>query len=848
MDEIKRRLALIDQQLIGTDFHNKIVKTCPLLFIAAGLITGILIQNRITLVIPIWMILLITFAIVGVVLFYFGNSPDKSKYAVAYIALSCFVCLGALRLSLFSLPRPDDIRKYISQDQTLATIRGLIISEPFINTNNQWKFSSFTPTDPTSSFYLNVLAVDTISGWRPAGGVIFVHVDEPVYDLRAGDDIQFFCWLSGFGPPSNPGQFDFSGYMARRNIFVVASIKSRDGITLLPKSPAGIFAGIRNKMKKYTTQALLGDVATDDTRGGLLKALLLGYRRDIDSDTYEAFRKTGLLHFISLSGMHLGILIGIVWWLCKTAGLMKPARAAVCAIAVCVFLLVVPPRAPTLRAAIICWVFCASFIFCRHSNPLNTLSLAAIILLLIRPTQLFEAGWQLSFTTILGIILFTEKIEAFISEYVPKESDFGILSKLRSMILRLFAVGFAAWLGGAGILLYHFYTITPLASIWTVMVFPLICIVLTLGFAKMILYYLLPTISSLLTIIVLHVSDVLIWLVKFIAQLNISEILIGHIPIYLIILYYLIIIVALYRHPRFNRLRKYTVTLLFLSLILCLGLTKYKRTYRSNLIMTCLDVGQGQAILVQLPGKSNILFDAGSMYKNNIGGRVIIPFLNYMGINKIDAVIISHNDIDHINGIPEIVEHCSVGNIYANDAFFDNMDIWGTAKYLEDCLTEEGFKIKRLNKDVDFKSGAVLNVLWPNEQTSENGTLSDNDKSLVTSVEFINKKILLCSDIEQYAQRQLMNLYPNLRADVMTIPHHGSANTLEEGFLERFDAKILICSCNVSQYERTDYTGALRDVKLFFTPKDGAVTVKIDKSGVITTRTYLENANPSEAK
>ncbi len=842
MDEIKRKLALIDQQLSGTDFHRNITGTCPLLFAAAGLITGILIQNRINLPVFTWSIFLIVSAILSIIMFLVRRRPTKIKFYLAYISLACFICLGAIRLNNFNMPRSDDIRNITSGEPTLATIRGLVISEPHININRQWKFSEFTPTDPTSSFYFKAFEVKTKTRWEKICGNVFVHVDEPVHDLKAGDKIQLFCWLDRFEPPTNPGQFDIAGYMTRRNIFVTASIKSRDGILLLPKSPAGIATGFRNKIRQLATQAMLNDIPDEDAGNGLLQALLLGYRSDIDSDTYEAFRKTGLLHFISLSGMHLGILVGIVWWLCKIIGLLKPARAVVCAIAVCIFLVIVPLRAPTLRAAIICWVFCASFIFRRHSNPVNTLSLAAIILLLIRPTQLFEAGWQLSFATVLGIILLTERIETFASEHIPSGPAHRTISKLHSWVLRLFSVGFAAWLGGAGILLYHFFTITPLTSIWTVLVFPLVCAVLTIGFSKMVLYYLFPTISSVLAVVVLQISNILIWLVKFIAQLNISEILIGHVSVYLIILYYCMIIIVLYQHPRFARLKKTVITTMLLTTVLCLGITKYQRTYRNNLILTCLDVGQGQAILAQLPGRTNILFDAGSMYKSNVGGRTVIPFLNYIGITNIDAVIISHNDIDHINGIPEIVKYRKVGSIYANDAFFNKKDVWGTAQFLEECLAEEGFTLKRLDKEWNLTNDTRINFLWPNEQTAGNEDLSDNDQSLVSSIDFAGVKILLCSDIENYGQIELLKLYPSLKADIVVVPHHGSPNTLEKDFLEKLDANILICSCSRSQYERVDYAGTLKNKKLFFTSEDGAISVRIDKSGMITTATYTNKA------
>jgi len=576
----------------------------------------------------------------------------------------------------------------------------------------------------------------------------------------------------------------------------------------------------------------------------------LGYRGNIDSTTYRAFRKTGLLHFISLSGMHLGILVGIIWWLCKTAGLMKRARAAICITAICIFLLIVPPRAPTLRAAIICCVFCVSFFFHRYSNPINTLSLAAIILLLIRPTQLFEAGWQLSFGTVLGILLFANRIHFFLYEKVTSlpwrrerqetKPFLRIFSKLGPYLLRLFSIGLAAWLGGAGILLYHFYTITPLASIWTVLVFPLVSAILVLGFLKIILFFLLPALSAILGIIVTLLSSFLIWVVEFVAHLDISEILIGQVPLALIILYYCFVLFIGFVYFKRPLIKKVICTAMLLTMIVFLGAAKWQMTYRDNLVITCLDVGHGQAIFVQLPGKANVLFDAGSLYKSDIGGRVIAPFLDRTGINKIDAIIISHNDIDHVNGIPRIAEHCKVSEVYANKVFFDKADQWSAAKFLNDCLNDKGIKIQHLDKDLILSGSANIKILWPIEQIFQNEELGDNDKSLVALLEFAGTEILLCSDIENFAQRELLRLYPDLKADVVIVPHHGSVNTLEDNFLEKLDADILICSCDRIQYERQkQMIKAKTSARLFYTPKHGAVAVCISRNGVMETKTFV---------
>ncbi len=866
MDDIQRKLALIDQQLAGRNLHKQIVSTCPLVFVAVGLIAGILIQHTLlgSRLLWLWLILLALLTAATVFFFLIQQSSSNHhsqltthnslltthQYATAYLALACFACLGAIRLISFHQLKPNDIHNLVADVPKLATIRGLIATEPYVNKNQNWEFARFKFTDPATSFYLKLTEVETIDGWAKAAGTVRVQVDEPVLDLKAGDYIQAYCRLDRFSPPTNPGQFDVAKYLARKNVFIAASVKSRDGIKLLESPRGGIFTKVKRKMRQTATQALLGNLSLEDRSRGLLEALLLGYRGNIDSTTYRAFRKTGLLHFISLSGMHLGILVGIIWWLCKTAGLMKRARAAICIIAICIFLLIVPPRAPTVRAAIICCVYCVSFFFRRRSNSINTLSLAAIILLLIRPTQLFEVGWQLSFASVLGLLLFCERVHFFLYEKItclpwgkkaPETRPFfRVILRLGLFLLRLFSTGITAWLGGAGILLYHFYTINPFTSIWTVIAFPFIALILTIGYLKIILSLFLPTVAAVLGVIVNFLSDSLIWLVELIAHLDISEILIGQVPPALVILYYCIILFTGFVYFKRPLIKKVICTAMFLAMVVFLGAAKWQRTHRDNLVITCLDVGHGQAIFAQLPGKANLLFDAGSLYKSDIGGRIIAPFLDYAGINKIDAIIISHNDIDHINGIPRIAEHCEVGEVYANKVFFDKAEQWGAAKFLNDCLTDKGIKIRLLDTDLILIGSANIKILWPIEQILQNEELGDNDKSLVSLLEFGDTEILLCSDIENFAQRELLRLYPDLKADIVVVPHHGSVNTLEAFFLEKLDADILIYSCDRSQYERQQrMIKGKTSAKSFYTPKHGAVAVCINSDGVMETTTFV---------
>ncbi|MCP4610549.1 MAG: DNA internalization-related competence protein ComEC/Rec2 [Planctomycetes bacterium] len=856
MDEIQRKLAQIDRQLTGINLHKRIITTCPFVFVATGLIVGILLQSILLEPQLLWLwLILLSLCLPAAVLFFViqtkGKLSDYTPVLLSYTALVCFLCLGSIRLISFHQPKPNDIRNLLADESKLAVIRGMIMTEPYINKNQNWKFARFKPGGPSSSCYLKVREVESTDGWAKVTGTVRVYVSEPVLDLKAGNSIQAYCQLDRFSPPTSPGQFDTAKYLARKNIFVAAFVKSRDGIKLLQSAPAPLFTKLKNRIRQSASRALLDTLSPEESNRGLLEALLLGYRGNIDSKTYMAFRKTGLLHFISLSGMHLGILIGMVWWLCKTAGLMKPARAVICLIALAVFLLIVPPRAPTIRAAIICCVFCVSILFCRHSNPVNTLSLAVIILLLIRPTHLFEAGWQLSFAAVLAIVLFSDRIYFFISEKITDLSRrkkkqktklfFYVISKSGTYLLRLFSVGLAAWLGGAGILLYHFYTITPLASIWTLLVFPFVSLILILGYLKIILFFLLPTLSTVLGAIVAILSNWFIWIVELIAKLDMSQILIGHIPLTLIIFYYCIIIFTGFVYFRRHLMAKKVIcTVMFLSLTFFLCAMKWQRAHTSDLIITFLDVGHGQAILARLPGKANVLFDAGSRSRSDIGSRVVNPFLDYNGINKIDAIFISHNDTDHINGIPEVIEHCKVGCVYTNNNFLGRTELEGTEKYLSDYLIEKDQTIKSLFDELNLSSSANLQILWPNEEASQNKDLGDNDKSQVSLIEFAGKKILLCSDIEKYAQRELLRLYPDLKADIVFVPHHGSISTLEDDFLRKLDPDILIYSCDRTQYERQSRIIKKYDsTESLYTSKHGTINVCIDRNGLVSTKTFV---------
>ena len=845
MNDIQRRLAEIDRYFDRGPayYYKQAVSTAPLVFCAIGLIAGIIIQDHLPS--PIWsrwvlLCFCTAILILALITYFFWPAAQTLKlYILPIITTVVFICLGAVRLASFNNAPPNDIRNIVGNEPNLATVRGVIVTEPYTD-GNDWQFSKFTPADRGSSFYLELTEAEATTGWAKTSGLVRVRVNEPIFDLRAGDRIQIYCLLNKFNPSTNPGEFDMAKYMARNGVFVAGSADSRQAIELLSSDAAGLFTKIKAKLRKFAVNSLLGGPYPQTQSESLLLALVLGHRTNIDKETYNAFRKTGLLHFVCLSGMNFAMVIGFVWWVCKTAGLMKPGRAIVCTITAVVFLMVVPENAPAFRAAVICFAFCASFIFRRNSNSFNSLALAAIVLLLIKPTGIFQPDWQLSFASVLGILMLCPLFFSLLREKTIEHPWFTDFVKDKPFLhittsptpYSMFSTSFTAWLSTSGILLYHFYGIQWLASVWTVIVSPLIGLVSLLGYLKLIVAMFLPTVSVLMGVAINHLSDLLIWIVKLFAGLNISEILIGKTNGAVILLFYGLMVFAFFFRLRNPAIKKAICVTAALALVAMVAIPKWQRTHGDNLTVTILDVGHGQAILAQLPGGDNILFDAGSLSRSDVGTKVVTPFLRYSGIGKIDAVIIGHGDIDHINGLPEITGDIRTKAVYASKAFSE--DNRQTTKFLRNKLR----KIAEINNLPQKFGPAKTRVLWPTTDIQENNSISDNDKSVVTLIEYAGKRVLICSDIEKFAQREILRLYPDLKADVLILPHHGSAKTIEPAFIDKIGAAVNIASNSESSYEKHQvirYPAGLKCTAL-----DGMITVRIGKNGNVTTTTFTK--------
>jgi competence protein ComEC len=843
-DLIRLNLERLDAQTRQPPLMDRLFSEAPLIPFAVAFLLGILFVDAAYAEFHLLRIILACVLLAAAACF--GLSFKKSSTARLTLILACS-CLLAFALasvryySILVIP-PNHISHYLHDKQReLATLKGKVISP--VLTNMISTDSSIPWLEPKSSFYLKTTEIKNGPGWEKTSGIVRVQTAEPIHHVRPGNTVLIYCWLSRFEPPANPGQFDLSNYMRQHGVRLAATVETREAIEVLDSS-SSLITRARSLLHHAAANALLDETMTDDDASALASALLLGQRNTLNPLMMAAFRDTNLAHYISLSGMHVGILAGSLWVALRATGLAKRPRAALCIILILMYALIVPPRAPTMRAVILSCFFFGSVFFVQRPSPMNTLALSAIVLMFIRPYDVFSAGWQLSFLSVLGILLFYEHVRYYLLKWffypvIPFfYTRFVGAQHVLHCIIEMLAVGLSAWLAIAGILLFYFGRVNPLSPLWTVLVFPFVIVLLYAGFLKILLSAIFPTAAALLGWLVNIAASGFEKTVLLLAKIDVCRFTSYRPSMFLISVIYLLV-TALYLIPSRYEWTKKSV---LLGLVFCFFFPSVWQNImlknRNTLEMVCLSVGHGQAIVLSGPANEYILFDAGSITHQQIAEKTIAPYLQYRSIFKLDAAYLSHGDLDHINGLSDLAAYVPIRSIYSNCALIESAQKPSVEKDLKDRF-EELHQTLTLVEDYHDSKGLTITSLWPSEETAAEPSILENDKSQVLLIEYAGRKILLCGDIEIYAQQKLLHALPELRVDVLVLPHHGSTTNLNPGFVENFKPQAVIASCATNRVKNAYHPPTASGTQAFYTATDGAVTVKIKADSTLTTVGYL---------
>ncbi|MFI4860693.1 MAG: DNA internalization-related competence protein ComEC/Rec2 [Phycisphaerales bacterium JB063] len=728
-----------------------------------------------------------------------GRSGARRRASAMWLALVAVSCVSASWLiAKRDYISSDTVARFVSEEGALARVRGTVVSSPRDVSPTQGSFGDFNFRTPGTLFELEVDAIDAGGGFEPASGAILVRTRQHDHRLALGQRIEASGWLSAIGETQNPGEFDYRAYLAREGVHGRMTLIRRGNWRELAPPPRWTLLGIRRAISDAAAASLRLGLPHDPERTGLLEALLLGRRTSDIKDLSESFRAVGLAHVLSISGAHLGILLVLVWWLGRLL-IGRPTVVAWIVLAVLVlFLLAVPWRTPIVRAAVMAWVFCAGYGLGRRLRGIEMLAAAALIVLVWKPTDLFTAGFQLSFGAVGGLLLFSRPVSLWLwPEPTVQVIHPTATQQAVRWLVDFVAVSLVAFAVAVPLVMYHFQLVSPLAALLSLFALPVLTALLGVGYLKVLLGLLLPSASSLLAMPVAWLADSMVALVAQSERLPASSFPLANQPTVAWTAGAMALVVAVMA-GWFRR--RWAALLLALSLLVGLGVWEQRavpvRIAGADdpaVEVVMFGVGDGSCYLLRSGGRA-MMYDCGSQAFLRIGERSIVPALSALGVSRLEVLMLSHPDLDHYVGTLDVLDGIEVGEVVVSAEMLRDAAAHpeGATAFLLAGLRERGYEPTVAGEGWSMTLGdAALTLLWPVAGFESD---ANNDHSLVLACEAGGRRVLLNGDIQGEAIAALLGSGVDLRADVTDLPHHGSWVAESPAWLEAVDPLVALQS------------------------------------------------------
>ncbi|MBI4561500.1 MAG: DNA internalization-related competence protein ComEC/Rec2, partial [Candidatus Rokubacteria bacterium] len=555
------------------------------------------------------------------------------REALAVASLLVLVALlGLIRAGSVPLP-PDHVARLPLPART--TLEGQLVEEPI----------RFAPD--RTRLLIEVGAIQTGPERRPARGQIQATLYGEPPPLTEGQRVRGEFRLHRPVGFRNPGGFDYPAHLARGGIYLIGSGRADRLEPLTPEEPPWTV-----RVKRWALATIRRNLPP--TAGALLAGLLLGERTELPRHVDEAFRRAGVYHILAVSGFNVALIASTVFLGLMLLGMPRRLVAFVASVVVLGFALVVGGEPSVLRATVMGLLLLMALLIEREVNLINSLALAALGILLWRPGDLWEPGFQLSFAATFGILWLTPAAMAFLQSHGwPK------------WLAAAAAVSVSAQLAVTPIMLRHFNQLSLIGIAANLVVVPLAGLATTLGLAALLASLAWEWLGQ------LFFESLWLILLALRAAARLASALPGamvHLPApHWSVMAALYGVLALL--PAMRRLRGAVPVLVALACwVLAFSLWPWVRPSDGRLRVTFLDVGQGDAVFIELPDGQRLLLDGGpgGERRFDVGERVIAPFLWNRAVGQLDVVAMSHSDPDHAGGLAALIRRFRVKEFWDN--------------------------------------------------------------------------------------------------------------------------------------------------------------------------------------
>lgn len=516
----------------------------------------------------------------------------------------------------------------------------------------------------------------------------------------------------------------------------------------------------------------------------LLIAMILGDTEDLSEELKTDFLNSNLYHILSVSGGQVSnIIIGITI-LFRLLKIHKKIMDVLCIVILIEFMFLTGLTPSIIRACIMCIISLISGLIIRRYDIANSLGISLLIILINNPFAINSLSVLLSYFGFLGIIV--------LGSFTIKEVNKVIKNNILRYILNIVISSVAAQIFIFPIILYIFGTISltfifsnlliiPLSTVITIIgLFIMICPLQIFGFVE-------PLIELTINIVGFF-SNIGISKIYCIIP-NIKEIITYYVMS--LYLYYMLRRDYIYKIKHFFRKYKKIIVII---LLLSIGTSYIYKNIQKDLYINFIDVGQGDSTLITTQFNKKILIDGGGSEFGStfdVGEKTLLPYLLKKKIHKLDYVIISHFDSDHVGGILTILEELNVKQVLIPKQveYSENYN-----KFL-DIIKKRNIKVKIVGEGntINIDKNTYLDILWPEEKQITDNVLNNN--SLIVRLCYKNFKMLFTGDIEEIAEQKLLQKYENtekLTADILKVAHHGSKSSSIAEFLEKVNPRIAL--------------------------------------------------------
>jgi competence protein ComEC len=637
--------------------------------------------------------------------------------------------------------------------------------------------------------------------------------------FKLGDELRLSARIHFPRNDGNPGQFDYAGQMARDRI---------DATMTAPKdslgSPAFQIISHRSRFPSSRIESIRAHIGEFFDRNlaypenAEMRALVIGDQGEIGQPLRNAFARTGMAHLLVISGLHLSMVAAAMFAAVRLAMMLFPALAnrgyankvaAIAAmIAVCAYASIAGHHVSTIRALVMVLAYMLAVAIDRSREALASLALAAIVICVALPGSTADVGFQLSFASVIAILLGMRRFAAWFARRTRIGRLPGEPSSPRWRLLEApagyLAVSFWAMLGTAPLTAFHFNQFAVIGVLANAVVVPIMAFAATIsGLVAAALSFFSEPAARAIVLFGAHALAAGNWLAAWFVDLpmawfriftpTILELAIGY---GLLIIWLLAPLAAAItpkrsrddgtrghvlsdrlRRARFGSLARCAIALAIVLLVDA-GYWTYDRFFNPDLRVTFLSVGEGDGAVVRFPGSRVMVIDGGSSYGGwDAGERIVAAYLWSQKIMRVDYLALSHPDIDHFGGLDFIAMNFAPRAFWTSEVASADL---GYARLIDDL---ERAKIPMVQVGETAPVAAIGGVAISSVNGSTGAPRTHNNSSMVLRLSFGSSSLLFTGDIQSAGERAMIENRADLRATILKVPHHGSASSSTPAFI-----------------------------------------------------------------